>query len=192
MTKLIEARLTVPEAAFVVGLPSKTINREIDARIISASGAERRLRGSDLFYLAAIKDVRNQVGPGLRKSLRRAISAAAATGQKEARCHHFVFAMDDLRKELLTGFEQLARTTERHIEARREVLSGEPVLKGTRIAARHVADLLRRGATFAQIEEDYGLSAEQVEAASIYDRTHPKRGRPPARRNRRSHVPPAR
>jgi uncharacterized protein (DUF433 family) len=192
MTSLAKARLTVPEAAFVVGIPAKTINREIDVKIITASGAERKLRGFDLLYLAAIKDVRNQIGPALRKSFRRAISDAAAAGRPEVKCHHFVFDLDDLRKELVAGFEQLERTMEQHIEERGDVLGGEPVLKGTRIAVRHVADLVRQGATFEEIREDYDLASEQIEAALVYDRTRPKRGRPLARRSRTSQVSAAR
>jgi uncharacterized protein (DUF433 family) len=192
MTALGEARLTVPEAAFVVGLPTKAINREIDAKIISASGTERRLRFSDLLYLRAIKNVRDQVGPTLRKSFQRAIASAAANGQHEARCHHFVFAIDELRNAILVGLQQLQRATERHVEERPEVLNGEPVLKGTRIAVRQIADLVRQGATSEELQEDFDLSAEQVEAAVIYDRARPKRGRPLARRSRTSHVPPAR
>lgn len=191
MTGLTEARLTVPEAALVVGIPPKAINREIDAKIITASGKERRLRFSDLLYLAAINKVRDQIGPSLRKSFRRAIADAAAAGRREARCDHFIFAIDELRNALLAGFRQLERMTEQHIEERRDVLNGEPVLKGTRIAVRHVADLVRQGATTGEVQEDHDLTAEQVEAALIYDRTRPKRGRPPVRRTRTSHVPAA-
>lgn len=192
MTGLSEARLTVPEAAFVVGLPSKAINREIDAKIIMARGAERKLRFSDLLYLTAIKNVRDQVGPALRKSFHRAIASAASSGRHEARYHHFVFPIVELRDALLAGFEQLERAIGRHVEERSDILNGEPVVKGTRIAVRHIADLVRQGATSEEIEEDYDLSAEQVEAALIYDRTRPKRGRPLARRTRTSHVSAAR
>lgn len=185
---LTEARLTVPEAAFVVGVKPQTINREIDARIITASGAERRLRGTDLFYLAAIKDVRTLVARSLRKSLRKAISTAAAARQSEAKCYHFVFSIEALRADLLQGFEQLERAREQHVEQRGNILNGEPVLKGTRIAVRHIADLVKQGATSREIQEDYDISAEQVEAALTYDRVHPKRGRPPARRSRTVHV----
>ena len=192
MTNLSDARLTVPEAAFVAGVSSKAINREIDAKVITGTGAERKLGVADLFYLVAIRDVRDQVGPSLRKSFRRVISEAAASGEPEARCHHFVFAMKELRAELLSGFEQLERTTDEFVEERPEVLHGEPVLKGTRIAVRHIADLVKHGASSDEIEEDYEISAEQVQAALIYDRTRPRRGRPLARRNRTTHVPATR
>ena len=191
MTGLAEAELTVAEAAFVAGVSAETINREIDAKIIPAKGTERKVRGADLFYLAVIRDVRNHLGPSLRKSFRRAICEAAVGGEREAHYRHFVFSMTALREELLTGFSRLERTVGQHVEQNPGVLSGEPVLKGTRLAVRHIADLLRQGATIQEIKEDYDLSDSQVEAARIYDVTHPKRGRP-IRRRRTTHVPAAR
>lgn len=189
MSNLVQARLTVPEAAYIVGVECKLIDREIDAKIITGSGAERRLHGADLFYLAAIKDVRHQLAPALRKVLRREITSAANAGRREARYHHFAFGLNELRDELLKGFEQLEQATGEFIEAKPDVLGGEPVIKGTRIAARHVADLASQGVSTEEIADDLDLSAEQIKAALVYARTHPKRGRPPARRGRTVHVP---
>ena len=192
MSELTEARLTVPEAAFVSGLAVKDINREIDARIISVGGgAERKVRGADLFYLWVIKDVRTRVDPTLRRQMRKAIVEAAGAEEREARVHHFVFSLDLIRKNLLAPFEALGRAKQEHIESRRDVLGGEPVIRGTRIAARHVADLLKRGADQAEIMEDLDLSDAQIEAAVIFDRTSPRRGRPPVLKARTAHVPAA-
>jgi len=56
------------------------------------------------------------------------------------------------------------------------VLAGESVIRGTRIAARHVADLIRRGASQAEVREDLELSDAQIEAALVFDRTTPRAG----------------
>jgi uncharacterized protein (DUF433 family) len=184
-------RLSIPEAAFVCGLGARTINGEIDARIISVGRAERTLEWADLLYLEATKEVRRHFAPELRKSLHKAIFKAVAAEETEAHFHHFVIRLDHLADELLGSFNKLEETIQRHIEECPQVLNGEPVLRGTRLAVRHLADLVKRGATSEELQEDYEISAEQVEAALIYDRTHPRRGRPPARRTRTTHVPPA-
>ena len=189
MADLTEARLTIPEAAFVSGLTVRDINREIDARIINVcSRSERKLRGADLFYLLAIKAVRTQLDPALRKFMRQAIVEAAGAHRREAKVHHFVFLIDGLREDLLGPFEALERSKRDHIESRMDILGGEPVIKGTRIAARHIADLIKRGAARAEIHEDLDLNDAQIDAAMVFDRTTPKRGRPSSRGDRSVHV----
>lgn len=189
MVELTEARLTVPEAAFVSGLTIKDINREIDAKIISVGGrSERKVRGTDLFYLIAVKGVRTQLDPALRKHMRRAIVDAAGARRHEAKVHNFVFLIEGIRKDLLGAYEALERGKRDHIESRKDILGGEPVIRGTRIAARHVADLVKRGATRAEIRDDFDLTDAQIDAAVVFDQTSPKRGRPAARRRRTIHV----
>jgi uncharacterized protein (DUF433 family) len=192
VTQLIHTQFTVPEAAFVAGLTAKDINREIDAHIIDAGpSSERRVRGSDLFYLLAVKDVRDQLGPRLRRNIRAAITAAVAAARPEATVHRLAFSIDRLRADLIGPFEALERSKHDRIESRPDVLGGEPVLKGTRIAARHVADLMRAGATRAEIADDFDLDEAQIEAAMVFDQTSPKRGRPIRRPRAPAHVPAA-
>ncbi len=74
------------------------------------------------------------------------------------------------------------------IEARADILGGEPVIKGTRIAAGHVSDLIKRGAAQDEIRDDLDLTEAQIEAAIVFDRTTPKRDLPPVRRDLVAHV----
>jgi uncharacterized protein (DUF433 family) len=76
------------------------------------------------------------------------------------------------------------------IESRPGVLAGEPVLKGTRISARLIADFVHQGVSRATIRREYDLTNEQIEAAVLFDRVTPRRGRPPVRRlHVKKHVP---
>ena len=189
MIEVTQARLTIPEAAFVSGLSIKDINREIDAGIVSAGGqADRKVRGADLFYLFAIKHVRTQLDPALRKHMRRVIVEAAGANLREAKLHYFLFSIEGIRKDLLVTFEALERSKHGGIESRVDILGGEPVITGTRIAARHVADLVRRGAGRTEIRDDLDLTDAQIDAALVFDQTSPKRGRPVTRKDRTAHV----
>jgi uncharacterized protein (DUF433 family) len=75
-----------------------------------------------------------------------------------------------------------------YIEARHEYLvvdpeifGGEPILKGTRITCQSVLGRIDGGETLDEMEEDYPeISKEAFEAALIYARAHPPRGRPGA------------
>jgi uncharacterized protein (DUF433 family) len=190
MTELLDARLTLPEASFVAGLSVQEINREIDAKIIRAGRAgDRKVRGADLFYLSAISGVRAQMGPALRKNLHRSIVAAATALEPEAHVSNLVFRLDGIRERLAHSFRSLEHSKTHMIESLPDVMGGEPVILGTRIPARHIADILRNGGTREELREELDLNDEQIEAALIFDQTTPRRGRPALAVDRTIHVP---
>ena len=56
-----------------------------------------------------------------------------------------------------------------HIEINEEVLSGKPVLKGTRISVEHIINLLAAGWTDQQIIENYPrITKENLQAVFSY------------------------
>lgn len=58
---------------------------------------------------------------------------------------------------------------EDRIEARTDVLTGKPVIKGTRLAVDFMVGLLAQGWTEAQILENYpGVSSEDLRACLSY------------------------
>lgn len=61
------------------------------------------------------------------------------------------------------------------------IQGGAATFRGTRILVHQVADLLARGASEAELYEDYPrLTSAMLAAASVYARAHPRRGRPRA------------
>lgn len=192
MTKLLEATLTVPEAAYVAGVTERTVNHEIDARILRSRGRKERraVHGADILYLGAVREVRHQLAPELRKRMRAAIAAAVSQSQPVARVAAFEVKISPLELAARRNFAALERARRDLIESRPGVLAGEPVIKGTRLPARLIADLVRQGVSPATIRREYDLTREQIEAAVLFDRVTPRRGRPPVRRlNVKRHVP---
>jgi|GEM_PF-3195431 len=62
-----------------------------------------------------------------------------------------------------------------------ELQAGAATFKGARILVHTIADLLKAGASKAELKEDYPhLTDAMIAAAPIYARTHPRRGRPKA------------
>jgi uncharacterized protein (DUF433 family) len=83
-----------------------------------------------------------------------------------------------LRKQLVQNANLYRKGVDR-IVSDAEILSGEPVFKGTRIPLEHIAGLFRKGVGEAEIREDYsGLSDLDLAFASIHARMSPPPGRP--------------
>jgi uncharacterized protein (DUF433 family) len=65
------------------------------------------------------------------------------------------------------------------LESRLDVLGGEPVFKGTRLAVRHIGGMVRNGVSLADIRADYpALSDDDIAFAAIYARIKPPPARP--------------
>jgi uncharacterized protein (DUF433 family) len=70
----------------------------------------------------------------------------------------------------------------KRIHADEQILGGEPVFKGTRLAVRHIGGMRVKGEPVESIIEDYPeLTPDDVEFARLYDEAHPPLGRPKAR-----------
>ena len=60
-----------------------------------------------------------------------------------------------------------------------DILGGEAVFKGTRLAIRHIGDMRARGEAVERIVEDYPyLTRDDIEFARLYAEAHPLVGRP--------------
>ena len=180
MSALREAFLTVPEAAFLARVSPRVVQHEIDERIVAShvSGGRRSISGVDLLYLSAVRRVHDQMAPRLRRQVRNAIFLSAAQNAETASIELFKVSLAALENDVLEGFETLERIKRDFIESRPEVLAGEPVLRGTRLSVRLIADLVRQGAGPDELAEDYDVTPEQVDAAVTFDRVTPRRGRP--------------
>lgn len=180
MSALREAFLTVPEAAFLARVSPRVVQHEIDERIVASrmSGGRRIISGVDLLYLSAVRRVHDQMAPRLRRQVRNAIFHSATQNVEIASIDLFEVSLAALENDVLGNFETLERIKRDFIESRPEVLAGEPVLRGTRLSVRLIADLVRQGAGVDELAEDYDVTPEQVEAAITFDRVTPTRGRP--------------
>lgn len=192
MLDLLKSMLTVPEAAYVAGVTERTVNHEIDAQILRSRGRKERraVHGTDILYLGAVREVRHQMAPELRRRMRAAIASAVSQSRPVAKVAAFEVKISALKLAAGKNFTTLERAKRDYIESRPGVLAGEPVIKGTRIPARLIADLVRQGVARGKIYNEYDLTREQTEAAILFDRVTPKRGRPPVRKlHLKKHVP---
>jgi uncharacterized protein (DUF433 family) len=60
-----------------------------------------------------------------------------------------------------------------------DIQAGAATFKGTRILVHQIADLLSQGVSGTELQQDYPrLTREMMNAARVYAKAHPRRGRP--------------
>jgi uncharacterized protein (DUF433 family) len=175
-------QFTAAEAAFVLGEPVKTVKKALDAGPVRpvllqrAGGAPVRAIGwSDLFYLFAVRALREELTPKARAEFYQALQRDPVKQGGEVRFGRFRIAVADLIEEVERRTAKLAGLADK--VAFRD--DGEAVLKGSDVEVYRIAALLSGGLSVDQVLADYpSLSRDAIEAARAYAEAHPKPGRP--------------
>jgi len=175
------AQFTAAEAAFVLREPVRAVKKALDAGpvrpvLLRRAGAPvRAIEWRDLFYLYAVRALRDELTPKARTEFYEALQQAPVERGDEVRFGRFRISVSDLVKEVerrTTDLTALADKVEFQVD-------GEPMLKGTSTEVYRIAALLEGGAPIEQVLEDYpSLSRNQVETARAYAEAYPKAGRP--------------
>ena len=169
------------EAAFVLREPVRAVKKALDAGpvrpvLLRRAGAPvRAIEWRDLFYLYAVRALRDELTPKARTEFYEALQQAPIERGDEVRFGRFRISVSDLVKEVERRTTDLTALADK-VEFRAD---GEPMLKGTSTEVYRIAALLEGGAPIEQVLEDYpSLSRNQVETAQAYAEAYPKAGRP--------------
>lgn len=175
------AQYTASEAAFVLREPVRSVKKALDAGPVRpllmrrAGTSVRAIEWRDLFYLYAVRALRDELTPKARTEFYEALQQAPIEQRGEVRFGRFRVSVTDLVAEVERRTGDLSALAEK-VEFRAD---GEPLLKGTTIEVYRIAALLDGGASIEEVLEDYpSLSAGQVETARAYAEAYPKAGRP--------------
>ncbi|MFG1304693.1 DUF433 domain-containing protein [Xanthobacter autotrophicus] len=175
------AQFTAAEAAFVLREPVKAVKKALDSGPVRpvllrrAGAAVRTIEWRDLFYLYAVRALRDELTPKARTEFYEALLQTPIERHDEVQFGRFRIAVGDLVEEVERRTDDLAALADK-VEFRAD---GEPLLKGTSIEVYRIAALLDGGAAIEQVLEDYpSLSRQEVETAKAYAEAHPKAGRP--------------
>jgi hypothetical protein len=173
-------RFTTGEAAFVLREPIRTVKKALDngpvrAVLRQGPGAQVRTIGwSDVFYLFAVRALREDLTPKARMQFYDALQFAPVARGDEVRFGRFRVAVADLVDEVESRTSGLAELADK--VAFRD--DGEVVLKGG-VEVHRIAALLEGGLSVNAVMEDYpGLSRDEIETARAYAGAYPKAGRP--------------
>jgi uncharacterized protein (DUF433 family) len=175
------AQYTAAEAAFVLREPVRAVKKALDAGpvrpvLLRRAGAPvRAIEWRDLFYLYAVRALRDELTPKARTEFYEALQQAPIGRGDEVRFGRFRISVSDLVKEVERRTTDLTALADK-VEFRTD---GEPLLKGTSIEVYRIAALLDGGAAIEEVLEDYpSLSRKQVETTQAYAEAYPKAGRP--------------
>jgi uncharacterized protein (DUF433 family) len=179
--------LTTTEAAVVAGVSVDDVNRAIDRKILPSNLYQttetRTIKRDACLWIAFWFETADLLTSSARQ---RVISEGASRCPswvelrtckfKESRAIEVGFQsiwddVDGRLKELLKAQEMVLEDP--------EILSGTPVIRGTRIPVYDVASLVAANTPTAELKELYPrLSEEQFQLAQVYAKARPLRGRP--------------
>ncbi len=175
-----EPVLSANEGACVTGVPLKQVHRIIDAGLLgdsvkSCEGARVILKSA----LVGLKLAHETTGiltlESRRRLVRHVLDDTEASTVREDTVSVDVRSMKNDVKRGITSLERARKM----IMSDKDILSGAPCFKGTRIAVHDIAEILANGDQVAAILAAYPtLTEEQVTAAAIYAEAYPRRGRP--------------
>ena len=172
--------LSANEAACITGVPLKQVHRIIDTGVLGSAATRRE--GSRIVHcdgLVSLKLVHETTAIFTLDGRRRLVRYLLGHPEAESACVHDVSVdVREMKDEVRRGLSRLERARET-ITVNDAVLSGTPCVKGTRIPAHDIAEMLENGDRIEAILDAWpGLTFEQLDAAACYARAYPRRGRP--------------
>ena len=189
-TSIASQTLSANEAACVTGVPLKQVHRIIDAGLLGSAatnhkGSRAVLRDGLVGLKLAHETTDMLTLDGRRRLVRYLLDNPEARAARES---HVSVDVRLMKGEVRRGLSMLAKAR-KMIGADKAVLSGAACIKGTRIPAHDIAEMLANGDGVHAIRDAYpALAGAQIEAAALYARAYPRRGRPrgePFWRNRK-------
>jgi uncharacterized protein (DUF433 family) len=184
--------LTIREAAELAGVPKKTIEKAVEARIVKTISKSVRLPGratqflslqAVVFFAALKKAELVDLPVHHKKAIWKQLSR-----QKKLVPRSIEFSpgttldVKTLAKETAEAAFRYKAARDKHIVCNQDILGGTPVIRGTRITVYSVLGRLQHGDSLEDLFEDYpDIPEEAFEAAVIFAKTHPMRGRPSGR-----------
>ena len=168
------------EAACVTGVPLKQVHRIIDSGLLdsAAQGGNRAraVRRDGLVGLKMAHETTDILTVDGRRRLVRYLLDHPET--MTARERHVSVDVRSMKGDVRKGLSLLAKARDT-VSCDDAVLSGTPCIRGTRIPAHDIADMLANGDGVESIREAFPqLSEAQIELAAFYARAYPRRGRP--------------
>lgn len=175
------------EAALLADVSLRSVDKAIEEKVVKPSRAAQRgtlLDRADVLAIALIARAELPLSRPTKKRINEWIHGfPPEEAFNEARelplSDVLVLRFDTEFSRLANRLRRYLERRERHIESSPGVQGGEPVIAGTRLPVRAIAERMRRGDSIDDLAEDYpGIPRDAFEAARIYAESHPRRGRP--------------
>ena len=188
------ATLSPREVAELAGAPKRTVEKAIEERVLAVRSqalrrgariAGRLLPSYAVAYTALVANLDLKLGIDQKKRLLRKLARLAPAEVSGARIELAPAVEVDVGRligDVMGRAERYRSARDKFIVIDDAVKGGTPVIRGTRMTVYSVLGRIEHGETIEDLLDDNpDLSHEAIEAALIYARTHPLRGRPGGR-----------
>jgi uncharacterized protein (DUF433 family) len=177
--------LTRREAAEIAHVPLGVLDKAIEQKVVSSHrrGNQSFLRSGDVGVIALLQKLALPLPITVKRRIKRWVYDTEpyreTRGAELSISDALVVRWSSEVSETVQAAESYARLREQWIETNPDIKGGEPVIRGTRIGVRGVAQRMDDGDTVEILTEDYPhIPAEAFQTAHTYVKAHPRRGRP--------------
>jgi uncharacterized protein (DUF433 family) len=181
--------LTRNEIAEISGVSINAVNKALEQRVTKP----RRQRGRTLMAadeaaaLALLSELPISLSIKLKRDVRNWIVKRNPSKAEEFELSRALrIAMTENAADVATRAFDYARLRDKYVEFDRGKMGGAPVIRGTRMPVRTLAQLVEGGESREALKEDYPhIPEEAYDVAALWARGNPRRGRPPGGRRAR-------
>jgi len=177
--------LTRREAVEIAHVPLGALDKAIEQNIVTVHRRRDHswLRSEDVGVVALLQKTALPLPIAVKRKIRRWVRETepyrAGHGSELHISDALVVRWSPEVSETVHAAESYARLRDQWIETNPEIKGGEPVIRGTRIGVRGIAQRMDEGDTIATLTEDYPhIPTEAFQTAYTYAKAHPRRGRP--------------
>lgn len=190
--------LTRNEIAEISGVSTNAVNKALEQRVAKARRTQGRtmLVAEEAAALALISEVPVGLSIKLKRELRNWIVQRNPGRAEEFELSRALrIAMTENAADVAKRAFDYVRLRDKYVEVDPGKMGGTPVIRGTRVPVRTLAQLVEGGERREALKEDYPhIPEEAYDVAVLWAKGNPRRGRPtgsPRKRRTRPSRPAA-
>ncbi len=181
--------LTRNEIAEITGVSINAVNKALEQRVAKARRQRRRtlLAADEAAALTLLSELPVNLSIKLKREVRDWIVKRSPAEAEEFELSRALrIAMTENAADVGKRAFDYVRLREKYIEAGPGKMGGTPVIRGTRVPVRTLAQLVEGGESREALREDFPhIPEEAFEVAVLWARGNPRRGRPAGERGAR-------
>ncbi len=172
--------ITTAEVAALTGLDEGAIRKDVEHGIIVGEPYAPRFHEPALIYFTVLKVLGFELGVSDRRRLYEQVQQGLARHESKMVLGTYLhFDLRQAKTDIEHRLERFRMWKRERTTTDKAILGGEPVFAGTRLSVRNVGGMLLRGASRAEVLEDYPyLKDEDLDFAKLYTIAYPRLGRP--------------
>jgi len=177
---IMSQALSTTEVVALTGLEERRVRKDVEYGVVEVK-TPPRFELPDIVYFRALAELGLELDVEGRRLLRERIAGAfrAKPLPRRVPLSGILELKFDEIVEVVTKTLACFETWKERLVQDDDILGGEPVFPKSRLAVRQIGGMLLKGASVAEVKEDYPyLKDEDIEFARLYTVAYPRVGRP--------------